>query len=143
MRVHGIAAADDIWFTCCAFHNMLLDVDGLDKKWKKGVKSTFERELGWHTTNDIETYAPKIFRRVNGGTNNRQLDLCPVGGRPIAFEDIENIPDEEDEIEVKKKTCKILNMTNKNFRDKLVTSFHRRWASKDIEWPSRTGKMAK
>ena len=106
------------------------------------MKSTFEGELGWHTTNDIDTYAPKIFRCVNGGINNRQLDLCPVHGRPIAFEDIENIPD-EDEIEVKKKTYKILNMTNKNFRDKLVTSFHRRWASKDIEWPSRTGKMTK
>jgi hypothetical protein len=46
---------------------MLLDVDGLNKKWKKGVKSTFEGELGWHTTNDIDTYAPKIFHRVNGG----------------------------------------------------------------------------
>ena len=68
------------------------------------MKSTFEGELGWHTTNDIDTYAPKIFRRVNGGINNRQLDLCPVGGRPIAFENIEEIPDEEDEIEVKKKT---------------------------------------
>lgn len=107
------------------------------------MKSTFEGELGWHTTNDIDTYPSKIFRRVNGGINNRQLDLCPVGGRPIAFEDIEEIPDEEDEIEVKKKSYKILNITNKNFRDKLETSFHRRWASKDIEWPCRTGKMAK
>ena len=32
-------------------------------------------------------------------------------------------------------------MKNKDFRDKLVTSFHRRWAYKDIVWPSRTGKM--
>ena len=32
-------------------------------------------------------------------------------------------------------------MRNKDFRDKLVTSFHRRWAVKDIVWPSRTGKM--
>jgi hypothetical protein len=47
--------------------------------------------------------------------NNRQLDLCPVGGRPIAFEDIEEIPDKEYKTEVKKKTYKILKMTNKNF----------------------------
>ena len=39
------------------------------------------------------------------------------------------------------KTYKILRMKNKDFRDKLVTSFHRRWAVKDIVWPSRTGKM--
>ena len=79
------------------------------------MKSTFEGELRWHTTNDIDTYAPQIFRRVNGGINNNQFDLCPVGGRPIAFEDIEEIPDGDDEIEMKKKTNKILNMTDKNF----------------------------
>ena len=73
---------------------MLLDVDGLNKRWKKGVKSAFQGELGWHTSNDIETYAPLIFRRVNGGVNNRQLDLCPVGGNDFAYDDVEEIPDD-------------------------------------------------
>ena len=122
---------------------MLLDVDGLNKRWKKGVKSAFQGELGWHTSNDIETYAPLIFRRVNGGVNNRQLDLCPVKGNDFAYDDVEEIPDDEEEIEVEKRTYKILNMSNTNFRNKLVTSFHRRWEDKDIEWPSRTGKTAK
>jgi hypothetical protein len=146
IRVHGISAADDIWFTCCAFHNMLLDVDGLNKQWKKGVKSIFEGELGWHTSDDIEVYAPKIFRRVHGGGglgNPRQLDLCPVGGNDYGYNYIEEIPIEENVVAVPKRTYKILNMTNNNFRNNLVTSFHKRWTDKDIEWPSRTGKMAK
>ena len=32
-------------------------------------------------------------------------------------------------------------MTNKMFRDKLITDFHKRWELNDIVWPSRTGKM--
>ena len=28
IRVHGIDTADSIWMTCCALHNMLLEVDG-------------------------------------------------------------------------------------------------------------------
>ena len=141
IRVHGIASADNIWFTCCALHNMLLDVDGLNTRWKKGVKSSSQGELGWHTSNDIENYAPLIFRRVNGPVNPRQLDLCPVGGNDFGYDDVEEIPDDVNEIVIEKKTFKISNMSNLNFRNKLVTSFHKRWETKDIEWPSRTGKM--
>ena len=57
--------ADNIWFTCCALHNMLLNIDGLHKKWRKGVKSPFQGELGWHAVGDVEKYAPLIFRRIN------------------------------------------------------------------------------
>ena len=30
-RVHGHVATDRIWLTCCALHNMLIDVDGLNE----------------------------------------------------------------------------------------------------------------
>jgi hypothetical protein len=26
----GVESADHVWLTCCALHNMLLEVDGLD-----------------------------------------------------------------------------------------------------------------
>ena len=29
IRLHGAEAADNIWCTCCALHNMLLEIDGL------------------------------------------------------------------------------------------------------------------
>lgn len=31
-RFHSIANYDKMWLTCCALHNLLLNVDGLDKK---------------------------------------------------------------------------------------------------------------
>jgi hypothetical protein len=37
IRLHNTAAADKIWLTCCALHNMLLDVDGLNEGWETGM----------------------------------------------------------------------------------------------------------
>ena len=37
VRLHGIEATDQIWMTCCALHNMLLDADGLSGEWENGV----------------------------------------------------------------------------------------------------------
>lgn len=138
--MHGIVAADNIWFTCCALHNMLLNVDGLDSRWKKGVKSPFEGELGWHAPGDVETYAPLIFRRVRNNfidNNIRSLDVTNIPKCDTIYTDL----GENDE-EIKEKTnYNILKITNNLFRDKLVTNFHKRWENKDIVWPSRTGKM--
>ena len=33
VRLHSTQAVDQVWLTCCAFHNMLLDVYGLDYQW--------------------------------------------------------------------------------------------------------------
>jgi hypothetical protein len=39
---------DDIWLTCCALHNWLLDIDGLSGQWKDGVLiSDWDGKLGW------------------------------------------------------------------------------------------------
>ena len=31
-----------MWLTCCALHNLLLDIDGLDKDWDNGIPSCWE-----------------------------------------------------------------------------------------------------
>ena len=135
--MHGIEQADNIWFTCCALNNMLLNIDGLDKRWKKGVKSPFEGELGWHASNDVERYAPLTFRRVlNNLSNVRTLDSSMMSCRDVTYADVV-----ERETVVDKTKFIILKMTNKTFRDKLVIHFHKRWELKDIVWPSRTGEM--
>ena len=33
IKLHGIANCDKIWMTCCALHNMLLEIDGLSEQW--------------------------------------------------------------------------------------------------------------
>jgi DDE superfamily endonuclease len=43
IRLHRVEATDKIWMTCCALHNYLLDVDGLNEGWESGVPSYWER----------------------------------------------------------------------------------------------------
>ena len=42
IRLHGVQVVDDIWFTCCALHNMLLEVDGRSAEWRNGVRGFYE-----------------------------------------------------------------------------------------------------
>ena len=44
-RVHGHVATDRIWLTCCALHNMLIDVDGLNENWESDIFYDWEGEL--------------------------------------------------------------------------------------------------
>ena len=37
VRLHGVDAVDSVWFTCCALHNWLLELDGQNDKWVGGV----------------------------------------------------------------------------------------------------------
>ena len=45
VRLGGITKTDQLWKTCCALHNMLLDVDGLSERWENGVRSVWEDEV--------------------------------------------------------------------------------------------------
>lgn len=46
IRVSGTECPDNIFLTCCALHNKLLEVDGLDKEWRNGVSSDWEGIIG-------------------------------------------------------------------------------------------------
>ena len=53
IRVHNTEASDNIWMTCCALHNFLLDVDGLSHKWEDGFPSINEADDGEIQDEDI------------------------------------------------------------------------------------------
>ncbi len=47
VRIYGLDNVDKVWFTCCALHNWLLEVDGLTDKWNGGIPvSDWEGPLG-------------------------------------------------------------------------------------------------
>ena len=49
VQLHGVDAVDSGWFTCCALHNWLLELDGLNDEWVGGVwknVSEWEGDLG-------------------------------------------------------------------------------------------------
>jgi hypothetical protein len=37
VQIHGVNSVDYIWFTCCALHNWLLEIDGLNVIWVDSV----------------------------------------------------------------------------------------------------------
>ncbi|CAB9526768.1 Plant transposon protein [Seminavis robusta] len=48
IRLDGPEAADKMWLTCCALHNMLLESDGLDEEWVGGVGDNDANEMRHH-----------------------------------------------------------------------------------------------
>jgi hypothetical protein len=35
LRLQGVDAVDKVWLTCCALHNWLLEIDGLNAEWSE------------------------------------------------------------------------------------------------------------
>lgn len=146
VRLHGLEIVDDIWFTCCAFHNMLLNCDGLDKKWKKGVSSPFAGELGWHAPGDTEAYCdPIIFQRFRSGmqgTPARQYDNSIMGRGPEEGNVLPNQTEDDNEDENDdEEATNLFTLSNKRFRNLLVIHFNKFWELGKLIWPSRTGRM--
>jgi hypothetical protein len=76
IRLHGTKAADKIWLTCCALHNWLLDIDGLDETWG----SEWEGELGQHCSQDVQKYlGAEQLRRISGHLEARNYDSSGMG----------------------------------------------------------------
>jgi hypothetical protein len=76
IRVHNTEVGDDIWLTCCALHNMLLDADGLSKAWKNGVRSRWETEFGEFRDEEI----PFAVRRLVDPTGTEDFRLRHYDG---------------------------------------------------------------
>lgn len=63
VQLEGEEAADDIWLTCCALHNLSLEVDGLDQGWEKGVRTTdWEGALGDDDPEEMRRHTPFVIR---------------------------------------------------------------------------------
>ena len=73
IKLHGIHKCDDLWLTCCALHNMLLEVDGLAAGWENGVQCYYEKEL------DSRQDLPKALKRLAKPGYKRNYDLSDVG----------------------------------------------------------------
>ena len=81
IRLHGVEATDKIWMTCCALHNWLLEVDGLDDEWQGGVRSDWESELGLHDMDDATRFVPPAaLARLNARQlSARHYDMSGMG----------------------------------------------------------------
>ena len=53
IRFHNTEVSDNIWMTCCALHNLLLDEDGLSHKLEDGFPSSYETDDGQFQDEDV------------------------------------------------------------------------------------------
>ena len=60
IRLHNTEVADQVWLTCCALHNLLLEVDGLSEGWQDGVPSYWQTDGNGDL--ELEDIPPAIQR---------------------------------------------------------------------------------
>ena len=139
IRLHGIDLADQIWLTCCALHNMLLEVDGLATKWREGVPSYWEDKV-----DDMSTlpFALRCLARASGKTS---FDLSGMG-RGNDIDANMPVPGNNDEHNVSdtnqgtEEAISVKDMSYNSFRAKLVRHFNIAFHFNEVKWPSRNKK---
>ena len=133
-KVHGTVETDRIWLTCCALHNMLLDVDGISQEWE-----SWEGELGLHSLESIRRNIPSaILRRMEeAGIDLATHDYSGMGrGNDIEIS-LNSIPTFTGTIpnENSEKTRVVNDLDRDYFRKKLVEHFMIKRERNELVWP--------
>ena len=130
VRIHDLNSVDDIWFTCCTFHNWLLIVDGLSQQWRTGAPSDYQGDMGYHEARLGQLPLP-IQRLVDAG---QFYTYDPTGMRYHETQaNIRNMADPNAPID------NIRSLSLETFRKQLVVHFDYLWRNNMIQWPSRNG----
>jgi hypothetical protein len=120
---------DNIWLTCCALHNWLLDVDGLSAEWKEGVQGDCQSSWGLHDEKDAQRFGV-----------TRDYDASAPSASRDTEDQTEDSEEEVDLVEVSISGEQLVRkMKLAVFRGKLVDHFDYKWRRQEIRWPSRTG----
>ena len=118
IRLGSISQCDQVWRTCCALHNRLLFIDGLDKGWDVGKKI--------NDPDDLETDVPFAIDRL---TNHPiQSNIVLPNKYPNRFFDKYTVNGKR----------KVSAMPLKVFQERLIHHFDIKFKNNDVQWPKRT-----
>ncbi len=139
VHLHSTESVDRVWLTCCALHNWLLEVDGLDQPWD-GVNATtteWESDLGQLDDTDV----PLALRRIMSPAEIRGYDSSTVGGRStndtITGDDAGENSISVDADDASDEVRKVRHLSLDYFRSKLVEHFNIKFDRNEIIWPRR------
>jgi hypothetical protein len=82
VRIYGVDSVDHVWFTCCALHNWLLEVDGLTEKWVGGVRkltSDWDGDMGCLDFEGVLVEVRNALARSSTNLDPRNYDSSGVG----------------------------------------------------------------
>jgi hypothetical protein len=124
VQARKLECADQVWKTCCALHNMLLEIDGFDEMWQGSIPNTAHGEgntcfaLQRLNSPDLESFT--VFRPTEG--------LLPSSGPVVELPTLVN----------NLSAPRIVrNMGQDEFRQKLVEHFDILFWQNKIVWPKR------
>ena len=143
VRIHGVDGVDDVWLTCCALHNWLLDIDGLSGEWKNGVPvSDWEGPIGGMDLEGIDAGVANMIARLSKNLNPRNYDSSGMGpgndlvGEVYGFCDSDCEEGIDEGVETSTTTeLKISSLSLPFFRSKLVAHFSILFERNQIVWP--------
>jgi hypothetical protein len=147
IRLQGTINADKIWCTCCALHNWLLEVDGLDVRWERGVPSHWQGEDGQHRDDEdgMASMASQdgiashfALRRLHRPAESRDMSSM---GRGADYEpdivaanpQLELQPPTENHDKVRL----VRKLPFEYFRTRLIEHFDILWTQHKVVWPVR------
>ena len=138
VMLHSSKNVDQIWLTCCALHNMLLDVDGLDEPWD-GVRIPTSIWVNGEFSCIEDEECPMVIRRIMSPAEIRNFDTTATGlggPPPTAEEDAED--DLNNNVVIPNGTIRnVRDLTLQYFRSKLVEHFDIQFTKNAIVWPKR------
>ena len=126
-RFQSITRCDQLWLTCCAIHNMLLDIDGLDENWDNGTPSN------WELINDRHIETPFAISKLNRNFTTDELMQIQENVNSDMEEIIEDTSKKYDKYTVDGKRV-VAKMPLHLFQQCLVRHFDIRFKRKDIIW---------
>jgi hypothetical protein len=80
VRISSVVNIDKVWFTCCALHNWLLEIDRLNGQWRGGVPlSDWEGELGGLDFDGLPSSIPNTIARLSANLDPCNYDQSGMG----------------------------------------------------------------
>ena len=121
---HSKKNIDNMFFTCCILHNMLLSNDGFDRRWEDGCN--WQGQYGNHSNEDL-TIFKKHARRTSDCISNSNTDYSNVGHlslRKISDVEYEGVND----------VAPGVVQTHKSLKSKLIYHYNKMYERGEVEW---------
>jgi hypothetical protein len=134
VSVSGVESIDKVWFTCCALHNWLLEIDGLNGQWRGGVPlSNWEGDMCGLDFDGLLSSIPNAVAKLSTNLDPHNYDQSGMGpGEDVVVECNDNDRGLDDGIVGFKTTVKDLSLPF--FRHQLVGHFTIMFQLNKIKW---------
>ena len=150
--IRGPTATDNIWMTCCALHNFLLEEDGLDNPWDSPVpvESWLDPKFADHSNADLR----RVFGIESISNAHRELDTTAIGLQPPAWSNGSNqsfdsgandrqLPEDPPAVPAGNSghagSIPVNSLSQEEFRDSLIKHFDVLFCQDKLKWPRRSG----